>query len=224
MWTIFKCFYLFLFVSYGAFAQKIILTNPVGKKIPEANIVSKNRSIMSCGERTGMSVYSSIEIQAILSISNMLSSEKIPYITNWDTYMPTMNSASTGALNEKEFLSYPVDVQRIIFLCLTWDESFRLKLFNIPNEALDDISNDVMKKKPWRVLSKQVSERIDNFSLLTIKDFVYLVLRANTFSTVRGDFSKNPTLWATSFVWRVPITSIQIKSKTEEQEAEETDN
>ena len=28
------------------------------------------------------------------------------------------------------------------------DESYRLKLFNIPVEALDDITNDVIKKKP----------------------------------------------------------------------------
>jgi len=219
-----KIVFLFLFVNLNAFAQKIVLTNPVGKKIPEATLISLNRSIMSCGERTGLSVYSSIEIQAVLSISNMLTSEKTPLETNWDIFSPTINSNSTGSLNEKEFLNYPPDVQRIIFLCLTWDESFRLKLFNISNDALDDITNSVMKKKPWSVLPKKVSERIDTFSQLTIKDFVYLVLRANTFYTVRGGFNKNPTLWATSFSWRVPVTTnIQPKEKNDV-EPKENDN
>lgn len=205
-----------LFFQNSLFAQKLSITNPVGKTIPEGKIVFKNRSIMSCGQKTGLSVYSSLDIQAILSISNMLSQEKIPLATNWDVFLPSSLSTSTG-LNEKDYLSYSTDVQRIIFLCLTWDESYRLKLFNIPIEALDDITNDVIKKKPWQNLSKDVADRIDAFSTYTIRDFVYLVLRANTFYFVRGGLNKNPTLWSTSFSWKVPTTSVN-KNKQESTE------
>ena len=216
MSIIFKLIPLFFLLSTTVFAQKFILTNPVGKEIPQSKIISTNRSIMSCGERTGLSVYSSLEIQAILSISNMLSTEKIPLDTNWDTFTPSINATSTGSLNEKTILNYPPDVQRILFLCLTWDESYRLKLFNISNEALEDITISVMKKKPWTVLPKNISDRVDAFSQLTIKDFVYLILRANTFYSVRGGFNKNSTLWATSFAWRLPSSSIQVNTNKEE--------
>lgn len=205
-----------LIFQNSIFAQKLTITNPVGKTIPEGKLVFKNRSIMSCGQKTGLSVYSSLDIQAILSISNMLSQEKIPLVTNWDVFLPSSLSTSAG-LNEKDYLTYAADVQRIIFLCLTWDESYRLKLFNIPVEALDDITNDVIKKKPWQNLSKEVSERIDAFSTYTIRDFVYLVLRANTFYYVRGGLNKNPTLWSTSFSWKVPTTTVN-KNKLESTE------
>ncbi len=202
-----------LFFNASLFAQKLTITNPVGKTIPDGKVVFKNRSIMSCGQKTGLSVYSSLDIQAILSISNMLSQEKLPITTNWNEFVPSSSSTSVG-LNEKDYLTYPGDVQRIIFLCLTWDESYRLKLFNIPIEALDDITNDVIKKKPWQTLSKEVAERIDAFSTFTIRDFVYLVLRANTFYYVRGGLNKNPTLWSTSFFWKVPTTTVN-KNKHE---------
>ena len=214
MSTIYKFILLILyFIPINAFAQKVYITNPVGKKIPEATSISKNRSIMSCGERTGMSVYSSLDIQAILAISNMLSSEIIPLETNWDTYSPLQDSPNVGTLNEKEVLNYPKDVQRIIFYCLTWDESYRLKLYNIPQDVLENISNTVMKQKPWKILPKINADRINNFSELTIRDFVYLILRANVFYSIRGGFDKNPTLWATSFAWRTPVTSLQNKEQ-----------
>ncbi|WGL58488.1 hypothetical protein QEJ31_08030 [Pigmentibacter sp. JX0631] len=201
-------------LSFSAlYSQKLLLTNPVGKPLPEGSVVFKNRSIMSCGQKTGLSVYTSLDIQAILSISNLLSQDKISLTTNWDTFTPSFASTSSS-LNEKDFLTYPADVQRIIFLCLTWDESYRLKLFNIPIEALDDISSEVIKKKPWQNLQNEVAERIDAFSKFTIRDFVHLVLRANTFYYVRGGLNKNPTLWSTSFVWKVPSTVINKNSES----------
>lgn len=212
MWTISKYNIVLFFISINAFAQKNnLLINPVGKELPEVTSISKNRSIMSCGERTGLSVYSSLDIQAILAISNMLSSETVPLETNWDTYSPLQDSATMGILNEKEILNYPKDVQRIIFYCLTWDESFRLKLFHISQDVLENITSNVIAKKPWKVLPKNIAERINNFSEPTIRDFVYLVLRANVFYSSRGGFDKNPTLWATSFAWRTPVTGLQTK-------------
>lgn len=199
--------------SLSLYAQKLNIINPVGNKISEGTVIFKNRSIMSCGQKTGLSVYSSLDIQAILSISNMLSQEKIVLTTDWDTFQANSLATSTS-LNEKDYLTYPQDVQRIIFLCLTWDESYRLKLFNIPVEALDDIANDVVKKKPWQGLKKDVVERINAFSFYTIRDFVYLVLRANTFFYVRGPLNKNPTLWSTSFSWKLPSTLISNKPES----------
>ncbi|MGY3803229.1 hypothetical protein ACWNT8_04085 [Pigmentibacter ruber] len=218
MLRIIKSVILLVTLSFSPiYSQKLIITNPVGKALPEGSVVFKNRSIMSCGQKTGLSVYTSLDIQAILSISNLLSQEKIPLTTNWDTFTPSFASTSSS-LNEKDYLTYSADVQRIIFLCLTWDESYRLKLFNIPIEALDDISNEVIKKKPWQNLQKEVSERIDNFSKFTIRDFVHLILRANTFYYVRGGLNKNPTLWSTSFVWKVPSTVINKNSESEKNE------
>lgn len=213
MWTTFKIIIILFFIPINVFAQKIHLINPVGKKLPEVTSLSKNRSVMSCGERTGLSVYSSLDIQAILAISNMLSSEVIPLDTNWDTYSPLQDSPTAGTLNEKEVLNYPKDVQRILFYCLTWDESYRLKLFNIPQDVLENITSSVLKQKPWKVLPKNVAERVNNFSEPTIRDFVYLILRANVFYSIRGGFDKNPTLWATSFAWRTPVSSIQNKEQ-----------
>jgi hypothetical protein len=213
MWTIFKFIIIIFFIPINVFAQKIYLINPVGKKIPEVISISKNRSIMSCGERTGLSVYSSLDIQAILAISNMLSSESIALETNWDTYSPLKDSPTAGTLNEKEVLNFPKDVQRILFYCLSWEESYRLRLFNIPEDVLENITSSVVKQKPWNVLSENVVERINNFSEPTIRDFVYLILRADVFYSIRGGLDKNPTLWATSFAWRTPITSMQSKEQ-----------
>ena len=210
MSTIFKFIIIFLFIPANIFAQNIHLINPVGKAIPESAVVeSINRSIMSCGEGTGLSVYSSLDIQAILAISNMLSTETVVLSTNWDTYSPLQQSSVSGNLNEKEVINYPLDVQRILFYCLTWDESYRLKLYAIPEDVLENIAASVIKQKPWKVLSKEVAERINHFSEATIRDFVYLILRANVFYSIRGGFNKNPTLWATSFAWRTSITSLK---------------
>lgn len=213
MWTIFKFIILLFVISINAFAQKIYLINPVGKNLPEVESLSKNRSIMSCGERNGLSVYTSLDIQAILAISNMLSPEMISLDTNWDIYSPLQDSPNAGSLNEKEVLNYPKDVQRILFYCLTWDESYRLKLFNIPQDVLENITSSVIKQKPWKALPKNIAEAINNFSEPTIRDFVYLILRANVFYSIRGGFDKNPTLWATSFTWRTPVTSMQNKEQ-----------
>lgn len=221
MWTIFKFYFILFFISLNVFAQSIYLINPVGKDLPDgATSVSKNRSIMSCGERTGLSVYSSLDIQAILSISNKLSSDIVTLETNWDTYSPLQEASALGGLNEKEVLKYPKDVQRIIFYCLTWDESYRLKLYSIPQDVLENISSNIMKQKPWDVLPKNVAEKIDRFSEATIRDFVYLILRANVFYSIRSGFEKNPTLWATSFAWRTPLTQVQ----STDNEKQRTDN
>lgn len=179
MWTIFKFLIFLLLVPFFAFAQSISLTNPVGKDFSKLERVSTNRSIMSCGERSGLSVYSSLDIKAILAISNMLSSDVIPLETDWETFSPLKSSSTIGNLNDQEIQKFPKDVQRILFYCLTWDESFRLKLFQIPQEALENIASTVKKKKPWSVLNKEASERIDKFSDTTIRDFVYLILRAD---------------------------------------------
>jgi hypothetical protein len=213
MWTIFKFVIILFFIPINVFAQKFYLTNPVGKNLSQATSISKNRSIMSCGEKTELSVYSSLDIQVILAISNILSSEVVPLDTNWDTYSPLQDSPTAGTLNEKEVLNYPKDVQRIIFYCLTWDESYRLKLFNISQDVLENITSSVIKQKSWKGLPKNVAERINNFSEPTIRDFVYLILRANVYYSIRGGLDKNPTLWATSFAWRTPVTSLQNKEQ-----------
>ncbi|APJ02549.1 hypothetical protein [Silvanigrella aquatica] len=218
MWTIFKIILLILIIPFQVFAQNLNLINPVAKNIPDdVQSIFKNRSIMSCGERTGLSVYTSLDIQAILAISNMLSSETIPLETNWETFSPLLENVTSASLNEKDVLKYPHDVQRIIYYCLTWDESYRLKLYDISQEVLDSIAANVIKEKPWKVLPKTIADRINKFSRASIRDFVYLILRSNIYFSIRGDFSKNPTLWATSFIWRTPVTSLQNKESSDKQ-------
>lgn len=216
MSTIFKFFIILCIFPVSAFAQTFLLVNPVGKSLPEkSEIISvhKNRSIMSCGDKNnGLSVYTSLDIKAILAISNMISTEVVSFETNWDTFYPSQNTSTTGLLDGKIFLSYPKDVQKIIFYCLAWDESVRLKLFEIPQDVLQNILNKVISQKPWKVLSNEDSKRIDEFSKPTISDFIYLILRANVYYSIRGDVEKNSTLFSTPFSWRVPIINTVNKS------------
>ena len=212
MWTIFKLIFILFFIPLNSVAKKIYLINPVGKDLPkDATVLWENRSLMNCGEKTTLSIYSSLDIQAILSISNIISPERVILETDWNAFSPNQVNSVKGTLNEKEILNYPKDVQRILFYCLSWDESYQLKIFDIPRDIIDNTLAKVMEKKPWNELSKGAAERINSFSEATLREFVFLILRAEAFYSVRGGFNKNPTLRKIPFSWTTP--SAKVKSK-----------
>ncbi|KAB8030793.1 hypothetical protein [Fluviispira multicolorata] len=212
MLIIFKLIFVLLLPHFQSNAQTSIISNPVGEKIPEHKIISINKSIMSCGDRSGLYIYSSLDIQAILSISNFLSDEKVKMTTDWHSFLPMKYNSSSSGLNDKDILNFPDDVKRILYICTTWNESFQLKLFQIPKAAIDNITSNVKKQKPWQDLNAEDAKQLNNFSEETIRDFVNVVLRSEVYRSIKGGFNKNPTLWSTPFTWRMINTTSEKES------------
>jgi hypothetical protein len=203
MWIIIKIFFSFICLSSAAFAVTQSVMSSPWEEEESLQFVSKNKSIMTCGDESSpFFVYSELSIQAILSISNVLSGDQVPLETQWDSFAPLDESHSFVTLKEQEFSKYPKDVQRILYYCLAWDESSKFKLFTIPQEAVDNIAVRIKIQRPWKVLSKEVAQRIDHLSDQKIRNFVYLILRSNVFHSVRGDFKQNQTFWSIPFSWK----------------------
>ena len=163
--------------------------------------VFNNKSILSCGKSPNLEIYSSFDFDILLSISNALSSVKVPLTTNWQNFTPpTFNSIN---LNEAQYKSLPGDVARVLYLTLTWNESQRLKLFLIPDAALENVATRLKNERPWQALDATTVKKADNLSQESLKEFIYIVLRANVFESTRGNFLDNKSLWFISWDWLV---------------------
>ena len=163
--------------------------------------VFTNKSILSCGKSPNLEIYSSFDFDILLSISNALSSVKVPITTNWQNFTPpTFNSLN---LNEAQYKSLPGDVARVLYLTLTWNESQRLKLFLIPDAALQNVATRLKNERPWQNLDAATVKKADNLSQESLKEFIYIVLRANVFESTRGNFLDNKSLWFIAWDWLV---------------------
>ena len=163
------------------------------------DVLFSNQSILGCGGTNHLDVYSSFDIKILLSISNAISSNNIIVETNWDNFHPP--SFTSVNSNETQLNALPNDIKRMLFLCLTWNESDRLKLFVIPDAALENVSQRLHSERPWKNLDAKVVKKADNLSDSTLKEFIYIVLRANVFESVRGDLLNNKSLWFVSWNW-----------------------
>ncbi|WP_186646548.1 hypothetical protein [Fluviispira vulneris] len=219
MSIIFKFLLILLFFPWKAYGQSVIFSNPVGENLPEYKLISVNKSIMNCGDRSDLYIYSSLDIKAILSIANFLSDEKVAMTTDWNTFLPMTYNPTSSGLNERDIGNFPEDIRRILYICTTWNESFQLKLFSIPKEAIENITKSVKTNRPWQSLSQEEAYQLDHFSEATLYDFVYIILRSNVYKSIKGGFEKNPTLWSTPFTWRV----INTKEKDINSELEKKD-
>ncbi|MES2614455.1 MAG: hypothetical protein V4591_03470 [Bdellovibrionota bacterium] len=161
--------------------------------------IFSNRSILGCGADGRVDVYSSLDIQALLSISNAVSAVSVSQHTNWENFTPPPFTSVN--FSEARFKALPDDVKRILFLCLTWNESERLKLFVIPDAALDNISKRLHEERPWKNLDAKLVKKLDALSNETLKEFVYIVLRADVFESARGGLLENKSLWFISWNW-----------------------
>lgn len=189
-----------LFIANVSYAQNTLL-NETYFKTEKYDVIFTNHSIVEFGTAPNLDVYSSIDIQALLAISNAISSEKVALVTKWDQFNPPPMTSLN--FNEAQFKNLPEDVKRILFLGLTWNESERLNLFVIPDEALENVSQRMIEERPWKTYEMSVVKKIDSFSKETLKDFIYVVLRANVFQSVRGDLLNNKSLLFINWNWLV---------------------
>lgn len=162
-----------------------------------------NRSVMSCGNSANMVVYTSLDIETILAISNAISNKTIPLTTDWNTFVPPeLESFDRLGLGIKNL---PPDVRRILFVCVAWNEASRLNLFSVPESDVQLAFERVRAERPWRGLASE--KRVDRLSDATLKEFVQMVLKVDSFERVRGGIEKNPSLGYSAFAWRVPVAS-----------------
>jgi hypothetical protein len=194
-----------LFIFY--YSQTFANDNEIIKELNtnQYEMVYSNTAILKCGQGENQNIYSSFDIKVILSISNAISSQQIPLTTNWDYFhSPAINMQT---INEKKLSNLPLDIKRILFLCLTWNESERLNLFTIPDSALENIATRLEKERPWKKLDHATSLKADNLSKDTLKEFIYIVLRANVFESVRGNLENNKSLWFMNWSWLINTES-----------------
>lgn len=188
---------LLIIINFCYARAEILDENDFSEKYYEPVFI--NQSILECGGTNHFDVYSSFDIEVLLSISKAISSTKVNLETNWENFLPP--SFTSANFNENEFNTLPSDIRRILFLCLAWNESDRLKLFTIPDSALENITTRLREERPWKNLDAKLVKKIDNLSDTTLKEFIYIVLRADVFESVRGDLLNNKSLWFIPWDW-----------------------
>jgi hypothetical protein len=188
----------FVLVSLSSFAQSLD-----ANKLKEQGyeLVFTNQSILSCGVNPNLEIYSSFDINILLNLSNVLSNNKIPISTNWDHFIPLHFNYLN--MSETDFDLLPKDVSRILYICLTWNESQRLNLFQIPKAALENIASRLRKERPWQTLDKASVEKADALSDESLMQFINIVLRANVFEASRGNYHQNKSLFLIPWDWIV---------------------
>lgn len=182
-------------------AQGFLVANPSGTAPENTAFDFQNRSIMSCGSNDSINVYSALDVQALLAIANELDT-KIELTTDWNTYMPP-TQGRLPKLVELNTSKWSTDVKRMLFLCVVWNETNRLNLYAVPDTELAQALQTVRDKRPWSIYPAPLAQRMDALSNPTLKDFIHIVKRAQTYRSQRGEFDKNPTLWHVPFAWRV---------------------
>lgn len=189
--------YLFFLLSYlFVFSAK---ADVISLKANDYEEVFTNKSILSFGMNDHTEVFSQFDLQIILLISNAISNDVVPIVTNWNSFNPP--DISSANFTESKFLALPKDLQRILFLCLTWNESERLKLFIVPELALENVANRMRIERPWKNLDVNTVKKADTMSDETLKYFIDIILRANLFKENRGDLLKNKSLWFVPWDW-----------------------
>lgn len=190
--------YIFLFIFFSVDASDLA----------PAKDVFKNISILSCGKDLHINVYSSLDAQALLDISNVIFKEKIPLTADWDHFKPPSLHYQLGANKIENILDlslWPKDIARLLTLCLVWNEVNRSYLFELPGHTISETLDHIKTQRPWKTRSPLVAQRIDNFSDKTLKEFVELLLRVDAYLSARGGLEKNPSLSYIPFEWRVPV-------------------
>lgn len=204
MSSILRIVTLVVFLGWMAIAQAqgFVIANPAGTVPTNTSFAFQNRSIMSCGSNETVNVYSALDVQALLALSNQLFNTKIPLTTNWSTYIPPTQGSRLPKLADLNTDKWSADVKRMLFLCVVWNETNRLNLYAVSERELTQTLQIMRAQRPWSVYSTPVAQRIDALSDATLKDFIHIVQRAHTYSSTRGEFDKNPTLWHVPFAWR----------------------
>lgn len=192
------------FILFLIFSSKYVFANSdENQDISNYRITYVNRSIMSCGNSTQQDVYTSLDVQAILLISNVISKHRVPLTTDWNTFEPlALGISDRKGLDER---NRPDDERRILFLCFAWDEASRLNLFPLSDEEVQIALNKIKKERPWKNLSFNTVQRMDHLSDAQLKKFIQIVLKGDQFEKIRGGINKNPSLLYIPFMWRVPI-------------------
>jgi hypothetical protein len=185
------------------FSKYVFASSDENQDISNYKITYVNRSIMSCGNSAQQDVYTSLDIQAILLISNAISKHHVPLTTDWNTFEPlALGISDRKGLDER---NRPDDERRILFLCFAWDEATRLNLFSLSDQEIQMNLNKIKKERPWKNLSFNTVQRMDRLSDAQLKKFIQIVLKADAFEEIRGGINKNPSLLYIPFMWRVPI-------------------
>lgn len=184
-----------IFFSMPLFANSSQLEN---FSLDNYNVVGTNQSVLQCGS-SPVDVITAFDAQILIAISNSISPDKVTALTDWMHF--SIPSLSSNNFSELKFKSMPDDMQRLLFLCLAWNESNRLKLFSIPDVALQNVASRLRQDRPWKSLSPEIAKKADDLSDGSLKLFVYMVLRTNVFTSSRGGLLKNKSLWFIPWNW-----------------------
>jgi hypothetical protein len=192
--------FIFSFFSTLFFPSLLFAQTPSSPKYSaeDYQVVSTNQSVLQCGSAR-IDVITAFDAEILLSISNAISADKTVLSTDWQSF--SNPSFSSSNFSEFKYKKLPQDMQRILFLCLSWNESERLKLFSIPDVALQNVANRLRNDRPWKTLPADMAKKADDLSDGSLKLFVYMVLRANVFVSSRGDLLKNKSLWFIPWNW-----------------------
>lgn len=172
--------------------------NPSDQEPPVAqNLIFQNRSVLKCGAFQEETIFTLLDVETLLAISNFLSKYPIPLTTDW-------NNFSTPKINLYR-LSYetPQDVLRILFLCLNWQDTKLANLFSISDTELKNDLERIKKRQPWDIYSDETQQKINSLSDASLKQLVEIVLRANLAEPVRGNLKTNQSLKSVKFTWLV---------------------
>jgi hypothetical protein len=193
-----------LFLQSISFAQNvqvdILDTVPETLNLEKDAASYKNKSIMSCGAPASQTVYTLTDVEIILSISNLISKQKVDLTTNWNEFvLPTVTTRPGQELNMQH---WPADLQRIVFICFAWNESSRLGLFKPSAENLQKFLKTVREQKPWSAFqSPSLNRKVERMSDDSLLLFIEMVVRTNLFTYSRGDLGKNQSLWYIPLHW-----------------------
>ncbi|MBX9704364.1 MAG: hypothetical protein K2X39_09455 [Silvanigrellaceae bacterium] len=200
-------FLLLINKCYAVLAQNNKYTLMNGKFQTEQKYkeIFKNKALFTVGKRANRTVYTTLSVNAILTISNFLLTEKIPIELDFSNLSLEKLPFSNNMLYD--YPHWPKEIKRIIFIALVWEEVSRLNIFEGAEKEIQLKTDDVLNKKPWKILPVAIAERIDGFSREKIASYVEIVLRTNVFYTIRGGLEQNPSLYSIPFYWYVNKTN-----------------
>ncbi len=154
-----------------------------------------NRTLLTVGRDT----YTMLDALCLLGVWNSLGPEPVALTTNWRTFEGI--SIDPEKTIRDNLVSWPADVQRLLFLGFVGAESKRLNLF-VPAERDLDAA---LKRTKGLLVEMRLAENAREYLLQggdeTLRKYIDLVLRTVTFQKFKGDLAKNQSMTKVLWYW-----------------------